>query len=124
MFKTIGAVITLTALTTLPVLSNSNGLANSVSNIDTVRLVQNHWYGSTDKELNINSVRVGDTVNGLKINYIGCLWQTSTVRGWRGGPDYISKSGTYNCFAGAKRNQIGPGKSGPQLIMSVVKSVR
>ena len=71
---------TLITASTLTVTANAatRGLARSVSNIDTVRFVQSHLLWSTDKTLNVNSVSVGDTINGLKINYIGCILQDKT----------------------------------------------
>ena len=127
MFKALAATAAVLVCLTgpqVPAEAKPSGRANSVSNIDTVRLVEDTWYGRKDKTLNINRVSVGDTINGLKINYIGCIYQTKTMRGWGGGPKYISRQGTYNCFAGAVKHKIGPGASGPQLIMSVVKTVR
>ena len=124
MFKSLTASLAILTLTAIPAFSSMSGRATSVSNIETVRLVQDKWFGSSDKTLNVNTVRVGDSINGLKINYIGCVWQTKTFKGWSGGPKYVAKANTYNCYAGEKKHQIGPGMSGPQLIMSVVKNVR
>ena len=107
-----------------PANAATRGLARSVSNIDTVRLVQDHLLWSTDKTLDVNSVSVGDTINGLKINYIGCIFQDKTYPGWRGGPKYTAIKGTYNCYAGSSKGTIGPGSKGPQLILTVVRTVR
>ena len=124
MLKSLTASLILLTLSAIPAFSSMSGRATSVSNIETVRLVQDTWFGSSDKTLNVNTVRVGDTLSGLKINYIGCVWQTQTFKGWTGGPKHVTKANTYNCYAGEKKHQIGPGMSGPQLIMTVVKTVR
>ena len=127
MFKalaaTLAAVTCLTAVQ-VPAKASSYSLAQSVSNIGSVRKVEKTWFGSHDEKLNINSVRVGDTISGIKIKYIVCEYQTKTFNGWRGGPEYAAFKGTYNCYAAASKRAVGPGASGPQLIMTVVRNVR
>ena len=48
-------------------------------------------------------IKVGSTVNGMKIGAIRCEYHSKTMRGFRGGPKYISISGTYNCKAAPNR---------------------
>ena len=45
------------------------------------------------------TVSVGSTVFGMKVGAIFCEYQDSTMRGWRGGPDYVAFKGLYNCTA-------------------------
>lgn len=48
-------------------------------------------------------LRVGNTINGMKVGAIRCEYQSKTIRGWRGGPNYVAIEGTYNCKAAASK---------------------
>ena len=50
-------------------------------------------------------LRVGSSINGMKIGAIRCEYQSKTLNGWRGGPRYVAIKGTYNCKAATNRWQ-------------------
>ena len=123
MIKALALLATAFALTTPPVLSQSTkGLAKSVSNIEHVATAKCSLGFCKRETVNVNSVRLGDTINGVDVNYIYCEYQSKTYKGWKGGPEYVSKSGTYNCRGARTKRDLSCGNY--TVFMTIVKSVR
>jgi len=123
MIKTLALLTSAFALTMSPVFAQSTrGHAQAVSNIESVRTVKCTFGFCKGEETNANSVRVGDTINGVDVNFIYCKYQTKTHKGWRGGPEYSAKAGTYNCRGARTMHDLTSGNY--TVFMTVVKSVR
>tara|TARA_B100000965_G_C19529804_1_gene730568 strand:- start:225 stop:626 length:402 start_codon:yes stop_codon:yes gene_type:complete len=60
------------------------------------------------------TVSIGQTIEGMKIGAIRCEKFNRTMKGWRGGPKYVSLAGRWNCKAARSRNAVmsTPGKNG------------
>ena len=60
------------------------------------------------------SLLKGQTIEGMKIGAIRCEKSNKTMKGWRGGPKYVSLAGRWNCKASISRNAVisTPGRNG------------
>ena len=56
----------------------------------------------------------GQTIEGMRIGAIRCEKFNKTMKGWGGGPKYVSLAGRWNCKASISKNAVmsTPGKNG------------